>query len=508
MKLLTAAQIREWDAYTIRHEPIRSIDLMERAATACAEHIIMRSYKFGRRSLKIFCGNGNNGGDGLVIARHLAEQGAPVEVYILKSGKSSADFLVNEKNLHEQGEVDIYYLEPGVKLPLIAKSEIVIDAIFGTGLSKPVEGLAAEVINHINNHATYVISVDVPSGLPAEINDVDELRNRIIIEADVTLTFQVPKLSFLLPDTYRYVGDFEVLDIGLHQGYQNKAVSSNYYIDKESARGLLKPRSKFSHKGVFGHVLMVGGSYGKMGAITLTSKAALRTGCGLCTVYIPKVGYTILQTALPEVMTITDEELYTISTFPEAADFSALGVGPGLGTHEKTVSAFGAWLSGIRQPLVIDADGLNGCAALLKKNKKFRFPSNAILTPHPKEFDRLAGASHNGFERLRRQADFAKEHEVIVVLKGAHTSIAMPDGALYFNSSGNDMLATGGSGDVLTGIITSFLAQGYSPADAAVIGVYLHGLCADLWLEKGNRTMIASDIVTMLPETLHYLENA
>ncbi len=503
MKLLSADQTQKWDLYTIKNEPVSLVNLMERAASLCAEKI--ESLLKSKREIKLFCGTGNNGGDGLVIARKLAEKKIKIEVFILEySNKKSSDFLINEKRLKQQKKVTIFYLNEKSVLPIIGKDDILIDAIFGTGLSKAISGLASKIVKHINKFSNFIVAIDVPSGLPSEISNIKDIQKKIIIEADLTLTFQVPKLSFFYSECFKYVGNFEVLDINLHPNYLKNISTKSFFITNNLVKKLQKPRLKFSHKGSFGHALLVGGSKGKLGAIILSTKAALRTGCGLTTAYIPNIGYTILQKSLPESMVIVDDEINSINKFPTTKNFSAIGVGMGMGTNIATKKSFAKWLQKIKLPIIIDADALNISSQLLLENKNFKFPKNAILTPHPKEFDRLTGKSKNSFERLKKQKEFSQKHEVIVVLKGAHTSIAMPDGSIYFNSSGNELLATAGSGDVLSGIITSFLAQGYNPNEAAIMGVYTHGLCADAHKKQGNTTMIASDIIEMIPKISNF----
>jgi hydroxyethylthiazole kinase-like uncharacterized protein yjeF len=504
MKLLTARQIKHWDSYTIMHEPISSPDLMERAASLYTERIdtLVKEKQF--QSVYVFCGAGNNGGDGLVIARRLALAGKNAKAFLIKTGSANtADFDVNLQRMPK--EVEVTVVEHEQQVPSFEQNILIVDAIFGTGLNRAVEGIAAIVIDRINESEAYTIAIDIPSGLPAEVYDIVNISNRSIIEADLTLTFQIPKQSFLHAECFPFTGNVEVIDIGLLPGFLNDEASNRYYVTAGLIKPIYKQRGKFSHKGTFGHALIVAGSYGKLGAAVLSSKAALRAGCGLLTSFIPKVGFTVLQTALPEAMVQTDDEVFEIRNFPDTTSFHAIGVGPGLGTNSYTEKAFARWLLSVHQPVVIDADALNICAKLLEEDKQFRFPPQAILTPHPKEFDRLAGHSNNSFEREQKQASFAKKHNVIVVLKGAHTCIALPDGTLYFNSSGNPALATAGSGDVLTGIITSLLAQQYTLAQAAVMGVYLHGSCADLWVTKGNQTMIAGDVIEMLPQALYRL---
>lgn len=507
MKLLTAQQLKEWDLYTIQHGRITSTELMERAASLCAEKIsFLLKHETNFNSVVIFCGPGNNGGDGLVIARKLTEQGFAVSVYVLgEKEKHSVDFVINRERLPQT--VSVHTIQSESDIPLLNEHTLVVDALLGYGLNRPIAGITAQTIDHINTSEAYVVSIDMPSGLPAEVTDNTALINHSIIEATCTYTFQVPKFSFLHTETYQYTGAIEVLDIGLLPEFLDTIPDEVYWVTPDYIQRIYKPRLPFSHKGSFGHALIVAGSYGKLGAAVLASKASLRTGCGLVTAFVPKVGFTVLQTALPEAMVQTDEELYEIRNFPDTTSYAAVGVGPGIGTIEFTEKGFSKWIQQIHQPIVIDADGLNICAMLIQKDKHFRFPQHCILTPHPKEFDRLAGHSQNSFERHQKQIAFAKKYNVTVVLKGAYTCTVSPDGKVFYNSSGNVTLATAGSGDVLTGIITSLLAQQYTMEEAAVLGVYLHGICADLWVEQGNETMIAGDIVEMIPKALYRLFN-
>ncbi len=507
MTLLTAQQIKDWDAYTIAHEPISSLDLMERAAFKCVQEIaLLIQRKPFLTSVVICCGPGNNGGDGLAIARLLANKGIHITVLLfLKDAKTTLDFEANRIQLPK--EVNVTTVNSEQDIPEFTKQHLVIDALFGSGLNRAPEGLVAKGIDVMNKSAAYIVAIDIPSGLPAEVMSAAAIANRSIVKANMTLTFQLPKKSFMFAECYAYTGDVTVLEIGLHPAFLATVAARELYITKEMVQTMYTPRSVFSHKGTFGHALIAAGSYGKMGAAVLASKAALRTGCGLLTAFVPKAGYTIMQTALPEAMVVTDDEPNELKNFPDTTPYAAIGVGPGIGISEQTKLALLQCIGQVQQPVVIDADALNIIASVLHTPSSFRFPRNCIITPHPKEFDRLAGLSADSFERLQKQQQFAQQHHIIVVLKGAHTSIATPDGKTYFNSSGNPALATAGSGDVLTGIITSLLAQQYSLEEASVLGVYLHGICADNWIEQGKQTMIASDIVEMIPQAAHRIFN-
>lgn len=494
MKIFRSAQIREIDSYTIQYEPIKSIDLMIRAASTISQWI---KENFNQpKTVHVFAGPGNNGGDALVVARQLSQYNYNAIVYLVKiSEKLSPDCETNLKILQELKSIRIIEINSKDDFPNIQPDEIIIDGIFGTGLSRKTEGLAKDLIQHINNFKAITISIDIPSGLFGEDNSANDSDS--IICADYTLTFQFPKLSFLLPENDRFLGKWIVLPIGLHPEAIKNTPTSFFYVQQDFIKENYKTRKKFDHKGTFGHIALIAGSYGKMGAAVLAAKASLRTGAGLVTVHIPKLGYEIIQTALPEAMVSIDESELIFSGLPNPENFSSIGIGPGIGTKPNTVKGFTFLLDNYQRPLVIDADALNILSEhrdLLKK-----IPENSILTPHPKEFERLAGKWTNDFERLQKQIEFAKSNGVFIVLKGAHTSIACPDGDCYFNSTGNPGMATAGSGDVLTGIIFSLLGQGYEPKLAAIIGVYLHGLAGDIAAEKtGQEAVIASDIIENL----------
>ncbi|HEY6162996.1 MAG TPA: NAD(P)H-hydrate dehydratase [Bacteroidia bacterium] len=496
MKLLTTAQLREADAYTIANEPVDSIDLMERAASACAGWIA-RNFS-GHHRFAIFCGTGNNGGDGLAIARMLDEKGNRVEVFIVRySDKASAGFLENEKRLKDHRDIIVHEVQDKFSFSSInhQPSTIIIDCIFGSGLNKAVGGPAADVIHHINLTGRPVIAIDIPSGLFGEDNSENDRKN--IVRANYTLTFQQPKLAFLFPSNAEFVGEFIVIDIGLDEKFLAGQSTRYFFVGMENARSIYRPRKKFAHKGDNGNVLLAVGGYGKMGAAVMSARACLRAGAGLLTVFIPKCGYEIMQASLPEAMVVTSEEENMIAGKISGNKYDAIGVGPGIGKEEETKNALKRLIQDSPVPLVLDADALN----ILSENKTWLgfLPASSILTPHPKEFERLAGKWSNDEERLKMQVEFAVKHGVYVVLKGAHTSISCPDGEVYFNSTGNPGMAKGGSGDVLTGIITALFAQGYDAKQSAVLGVFIHGLAGDIAASKfSQEAMLAGDMIECL----------
>lgn len=456
IKLLSARQIRDWDAFTIANEPISPEGLMERASNAFVNWFVANfntSEKIG-----IVCGKGNNGGDGVVIGKLLVSRSYNVKVF----------------NVGDNLELN--------------SLTVIIDAIFGSGLTRPAEGMYAEAIRNINASKAIKVAVDVSSGLMMDSHSAGD-----IIKADYTITFQVPKLAFMMPENATYVGEWKVVNIGLSPLY--KTESSNFYIDKVS----VKKRDKFAHKGDFGRALLIAGSLGKMGACVLAARAALRSGVGLLTVHVPKCGYTIIQTSVPEAMATVDANEDHFSDAGEANNYDVIGIGPGLGITASTISGLRKVLQA-GKPMVLDADALNilsGSRELLHL-----IPPGSILTPHPGEFKRLVGDWKNDFERLELQKKLAAQTRSVIVLKGAHTSVASPEGGVYFNSTGNPGMAKGGSGDVLTGVLTGLLSQKYSALDAATVGVFTHGKAGDIAAGKiGENAVLAGDIVENLGQS-------
>lgn len=490
LKVLSPQQIKQLDQYTIEHEPIASIDLMERACKAFTDWFALHFRPVKKTG--VICGTGNNGGDGLGIARMLKELGYPVSVWIVRGeGKESADFKRNFERLGNK--IPVFEIVTDQDKNLFQGCQVLIDAIFGSGLSRPTEGIYAQAINCMNETNAIRVAVDIPSGLFADAHS-----SGTIVKADYTVTFQLPKLAFLLPENSKYVGEWHIVDIGLSKTFLSEVDAGNFYITAKSVKRILKPRSKFSHKGSYGHALLISGSKGKMGACVLASRAALRSGLGLLTVRVPSGGNTIIQISVPEAMSLPDSNEDHLSDLPSELNYESIGIGPGIGQLAETVKVFKKLLEQYQQPMVIDADALN----IISSNRELihLIPVNSILTPHPKEFSRLAGEWKNDFVRLELLKKFSAQIKSVVVLKGAHTTIALPDGQFYFNSTGNPGMATGGSGDVLTGILTGLLAQGYSSADTAILGVYLHGLSGDLAVrELGTNSLIASDLISHLP---------
>lgn len=497
MKILSAENIRKLDVCTIKNKSINSIDLMEKASKVFTKFFVKKYHN--KNKIAIFCGIGNNGGDGLAVSRFLINKGYKVKTYIIEFNENySEDFKVNFKRLKNTPNNQIDLIKGSKKIDFTS-FDLVIDAIWGSGISRPILGFTKDVVKQINASKLPIISIDIPSGLSC-----DKLIKGEKIEATSTLSFELIKLSFLLPENKKYVGKWYFKSIGLSKTFIQNCDTSFFYTDKKIAKDFIKSRNQFSHKGTNGNSLIIAGKIGSIGAAVLASKACIAIGSGLANVHIPKCGIEIVQISVPEAMVILDKNHEIVSDIKVPTKTNAIGIGPGLGQSKETILAFARFLKSVHFPLVIDADALN----ILSENLELLadVPKNSILTPHPKEFERLVGRWENDYDKLEKLMDFSKKYQFIVVLKGAYTAIAVPSGKVFFNSTGNPALATGGSGDVLTGIITGFIAQNYKPNEAAILGVYLHGLAADLHQEKTNsERMIASDIIAFLGKAVEKL---
>ena len=506
VKIFTVEQIRAADQYTIKHEPIDSIDLMKRAANKAFEFLYNQLLKEEQKEhFTFFCGTGNNGGDGLVMAQRCLDAGIPHQLFVVELSKNySNDFNENLEIYKSIGGEFIVLNESNCDFEIDSKSTI-IDCIFGTGLNRKVEGFSSEIIRQINQKSNFTVSIDIPSGLFAEDNSGNDAA--CIVQAQHTVSFQFPKLAFLFPQNEVFVGNWHLVNIGLHPEYVKETKTPFHLIQKSDLATLLPQRGKFAHKGNFGHALIIGGCKGKFGAIILAAKSALRSGLGLLTLHIPKMANTILQTSVPEAMVLLDENEEELSKVNFKQNYTAIGIGPGMGTNHSAANALKLLIQESAIPMVIDADALN----ILAENKTWLsfLAKGTILTPHPGEFKRLVGSWSDDYERLQLQIELAKCYEIYVVLKGHYTSIATPAGEVFFNSSGNSGMAKGGSGDALTGIITSLLAQRIPSKEACILGVYIHGLAGDIASKKmGLISMLPSDLIDCLAEAFEELEKA
>jgi NAD(P)H-hydrate epimerase len=492
MKIFTASQIRACDAYTIHASGIHSLDLMERAAGKCVEWI---EDHLPRETLFVtLCGTGNNGGDGLVVTRMLHQRGYGVKAFLLKFSKDlSPDCLANLHRLQGIDKDLAGIVQPDTFITDIPANIVIIDAILGTGLSRPTGGWIAAFIEHINQFPNKKIAIDIPSGLPA---DLIPDKDAAILKVEDTLSFQFYKRSFLHPESGRFAGNIHILDIGLDKTFINGTHSQYKTIGEEEIAAIYKPRDAFGNKGTFGSALLAGGSYGKMGAMVMCARACLRSGAGLVTVLSPACGYSILQTAVPEAMCQTSGE-QVIEAIEGWEARSAIGIGPGLGTDTRSAAALAAFIKACKAPLVVDADALNLVAR--QPELLADLPKGSIITPHPKEFSRLFGENTNSMIQLDHARIQAMRYNINIVLKGHHTAVITTEGECWYNMTGNAGMAKGGSGDVLTGIITGLLAQGYQPLEAAMAGVYLHGLAGDIAAKEiSQEALTASDLIDYL----------
>lgn len=502
IKIFPTIQIKELDAYTIENEPVSSIDLMERASQALAQAIAERWSV--ETSFTVFAGPGNNGGDALAVSRLLAERGYRVEVYLFNTkGVLSPDCETNKERLAGVAGVDFHEITTQFVPPVLTAEHVVVDGLFGSGLNKPLNGGFAAVVKYINSSSATVVAIDVPSGLMGEDNTYNIQAN--IIRADLTLSLQLPKLAFLFAENEPFVGEWQLLDIGLSEKAIDEKETDFALTEHEDMPSMLKPRGKFAHKGSFGRALLIAGSQGMAGASVLAARACLRSGVGLLTVHVPFCNNFIVQTSVPEAMTEIDINDVRFSCATDTDDYQAVGIGPGLGKAGDTEAALLEQIESCQTPMVVDADALN----LLGEHRSYigRLPKGSILTPHPKELERLVGKCQNSYERLMKARELARSAGVHIILKGAYSVVITPSGKCRFNPTGNPGMATGGSGDVLTGVVLALLAQGYDAETAAELAVYVHGLAGDIACKKhGAMGMTAGDIVTCLPLAWRMLE--
>lgn len=498
MKIFSSEQIRSLDLATIKKLDISSLELMERAATALFNWF--QENISSDKIVRILVGPGNNGGDGFALARLLYQSGYKVEIDIVNpelkfSPDAEANFKKLPKNILQR------QIQEVKDIPLNHPSEIIVDALFGSGLNRPLEGIYKDLVEIINNWDSSIISIDIPSGMFCD----SPAKNQSIVKADVVLSFQFPKLAFLFGENGPYIEDWEILDIGISAEEIEKTESSNFFTDFDSVRPYYRKRDKHSHKGNFGHGCVMAGSKGKMGAAILCSYSALRTGLGLLTSYTPEHANVIMQSSIPEAMNISDPHKDFISNIPDLDKFNAVAIGPGIGTGADPSYALSRLLNEFEKAIVIDADAIN----ILAKDEALQKLLNEkhVLTPHPGEFRRLVGDWTDSSHKYQLQREFSQKHKCIVLLKGAHSSISDANGNLYFNSTGNPGMASAGSGDCLTGIICALLAKNYVPLEAAIFGAYIHGRAADHASRLiHEESLISGDIPEFISNVFNELE--
>lgn len=503
MKILNVTDIRAADAYTIAHTHSSSIDLMEVAARQIT-HALLRTYP-AQEHYTCVCGSGNNGGDGLAVARMLLHVGKTVVVFLCNPQAKTQDYTINLQRLEEIAtrthRLTITNVHSVADLQ-IAPHTILIDALLGIGVHTPLKSLYKDVVTHINSSSCIIVSIDIPSGLYA---DTCNKPTDTIVHATRTWTFQYPKLSLLLPENNIYTGEWSLVDIGLLPEYADSTAGNMHYTSLHDIT--LRQRNPVGHKGTFGHSLIIAGATQKMGAAILATQACISAGSGLVSACVPHKANNIMQIAIPEAMTLLDKSPHHHSQLPDAANFDAVGIGPGIGVHSETIQAFTNFITNCTLPIVIDADAINILASC--KTLLYELPEHTILTPHPKEFDRLTHTHNSTYERIPTLQNIAKATRTTIVLKGAHSIVCTPEGELWFNSTGNNGMATAGSGDVLTGIITALLAQGYNSIEAAKLGVFVHGLAADIALRSQNyshESLTATTIIRNLGKAFNFIK--
>lgn len=504
MKIFTSEVLREIDNATCEAQNIDSLELMERAANAACYEIVAR-FLPGQR-IVVLAGPGNNGGDALAVSRLLIDRGyRNVEVFLFNiKGKLSHDCDEERKRLITIDGVDFTEITREFYPPYIGKDDVVIDGLFGSGLSQQLQSGFVSLSQLVNESGAYVISLDIPSGLFGEWNA--DVVHRNIVHADLTLTFQLPRLSFFFEENAEVIGEWKLLDIDLDTNKIKETKSEFLFIEARNIRRLLRPRQPFTGKRDYGSAMIFAGSAGMMGAAVMCARATMRSGAGLATVHSARCGMQILQTASPETMFEPDRNDHFITDMALHHAHQVVAVGPGIGTHDQTVSALESLLKTCTHPLLLDADALNCISkrpALLTM-----LPPDTVITPHIGEFDRLFGEHKTSEDRLKKAIEMAKYYSIIIVLKGHYTAIVQPSGNVYFNSTGNPGMATAGAGDVLTGVIAAFMAQGYQPRHAATIGVYIHGLAGDLAeKEFGEVGMTSSDIADNVGRAVRIVMN-
>jgi len=495
LPLLTSAQIREADAYTIAHEPIASIDLMERASKAFVGWFV-NHFPDKKQAISVYCGTGNNGGDGLAIARMLDDhQYKNLDVKVVQfSGKATDDFTINLKKIQQ---TKVRLSEIGKDEPMPEEfGEVIIDALLGSGLNKPLSGDYKRLVDYLNSLKRTVVAVDVPTGL---FTDGEIPTDGVVLKANLVITFQAPKISFLLPESGPYIKCWEAVNIGIDEKFIRSLNSPYQAVEEKDIHKMLKPRHRFSNKGTYGHALIVAGQPETMGAALLCASACVYSGAGLTTACVPQSGLTALNSYMPEIMAIVRHNQETPKI--EWDKFNTMGIGPGLGKDKYALDLFTDILTNYKNPVVIDADALN----LLSEHKELwkKIPADSVLTPHMKEFDRLFGEHENWWQRVQSGIKKAKDHQLYILLKNDYTLIITPQGKVYFNTTSNPAMASGGMGDVLTGIITSLVAQHYTPEEACIIGAYIHGKAGDeLALPNRANVVLPGQVAARLPFTM------
>jgi NAD(P)H-hydrate epimerase len=499
MKLLISNQIRELDQKSIIEEQITSTELMMRASKVYFTELLGH-IKGKFKNLIVICGSGNNGGDGVAVATLCTGYFNKVEIWLCAVGKRSPDLEEMLRLLPKS--IRIVEIEANREFPSINKDQLIVDALFGSGLNRKLDGYWAALVEYINNSGGYVCAIDIPSGMFC-----DHLNNDgAIISAQWTLSFEMPKLSFFYPENDSYLGEWKYSSIGLSKKEWNAMKSDNEFVDQDLIKSIFKSRPTHSHKGSFGHAALITGSYGMSGASILSAKGCLRSGVGKLSVYVPEVGLNLMQGQVPEAICAGNNGYQCIEQIKLTYNYESVGIGCGLGKNVVTKDSLARFLKASKdRPLIIDADALN---IISEEGWQDLIPKGSLLTPHLGEFERLFGKGQDSEETYRIQDRESQRLNLYILLKGAYSRLTTPDGKVFFNRTGNPGMATAGSGDVLTGILTGIKAQGYNMREAGILGMYVHGLAGDLAAEKqGQYGLIASDIIDYLPRALKSIEN-
>ena len=506
MKIFTAENIRSIDRYTIEEEGVSSMELIHRAAMGVAGEILS-NFPPSKPTI-IFAGSGNNGADALIVGKILIENGFRPHILLFNfNGNSlSRDCAAAKRELLSLPDVHLTEIIDRANIPCIEAHHLVIDGMFGTGLNNPLAGGFTTLVQNISDSGATIISIDVPSGMFSDWNH--SVRSRNVIHATTTLAIQFPRIAFFLADNAPLVGDWKVINIDLSQKAIDDTPTKYYYVEREEVACILRPRKPFSSKADYGQALLIAGCYGMMGAAVMAARGAIRAGVGKLTVHSPRCGFEIVQSQVPEALFSPDQHEHVISDMiPRFSNYDAIGVGPGIGGNDATRGALDSLIKNWKKPMVLDADALN----IIARNLPLldHIPPLSILTPHAGEFDRLFGAQSSAEARLLKAIEVAKKHHIIIVLKGHYTATVRPDGRVFFNSSGTPALATAGSGDVLTGIITGLLAQKYKPEVAAVVGVYIHGVAGQIAAEtQGEYGTSGLDIAAAVGPAIKSIVNS
>lgn len=491
MKIFTTENIRNIDRFTIEQEGVSSLELIHRVAEGVVSEILSRWTP--TTPTVIFAGSGNNGADALIVGKLLIEAGfKPLILLFNFNGNSlSRDCRTAKRELLEHHDVNLVEIIDRAELPVLTPRHLVIDGLFGTGLRDPLEGGFKTLARNISESGADVVSIDIPSGMFGDWNA--RVIGRDVVHATVTMTVQFPRLAFFIADNADLVGEWKLIDIGLSKRAAEETLTKFYLVERDDIRAVLQPRKPFSSKADYGHALIIAGCYGMMGAAVMAARGALRSGAGKVSVHSPRCGFSIIQSQVPEALFSPDPNEIVISDMTPRFGWTAIGAGPGIGVNDATRGALETLIKTVKKPMVLDADALN----IISRTPGLidHIAPGSILTPHPGEFDRLFGTQTSAEARLLKAIEVAHKYRVIIVLKGHYTATIRPDGKVFFNSTGTAAMATAGSGDVLTGIITSLLAQGYKPEAASVAGVYIHGLAGEIAAEtEGEYGLSALDI--------------